>query len=104
MKSFRLILRNYKSTKTGQVFTKLTAKGKYIPCAECQLEETYTIKFVSSSSIKLPTKEGFYMLAVEDCWVDSRPEYIEKHILRAKPIRIVFEKDLPQSDRILEKQ
>lgn len=93
MKKFKVIVRNYE-TKQKTKFTKITAKGDYIPDGDCLLGKYYTIRICNNPSFKLPTKEGIYTLVVEDAWLDKREGFIEKNIVRVKPIRIIFEKDL----------
>lgn len=96
MKTIKVSLKNY-TAKNGTSFTKITAKGKYIPLAQCELETKYTIKLCSNPAFKTPTRDGFYTLAVEDCWVDTRADYIDKNIVRVKPIRMVFEGNFPNN-------
>ena len=97
MKTIKVSLKNYQ-TKQNTTFTKVYAKGKYIPIATAELETNYTIKFVADgTSFKLPTKEGFYTLAVSDCWIDTRPSYADKNIVRVKAVRMVFEGEFPST-------
>ena len=101
MKTIKVVLKNYK-TKEGREFSKMTIKGKYIPLASANEETFYLVKFVKveGKDVPVPTKEGIYQVACDDngLWIDSRPEYASKNILRVKAVRVVFDKNIPSKD------
>lgn len=94
MKTLKFVLKNY-TTKDGRTFAKASCLGKYLPTAKAQEDIYYTIKFVGGSC-PAPTKDGIYEMAFEDkcLWIDTRAEYIDKHIVRVKATRIIFDKPL----------
>lgn len=104
MKTLKVIVRRFKSKKTGVEFTKITAKGKFLPLVEANQEETYQIKFTSKSTAVEPIKEGIYSIACEDnkIWIDSRPEYADKNLVRVEALRTMFEMHLPRFDKLEE--
>ena len=95
MKSIKFILRNY-TTKDGIPFSVASCKGQYLPLALASVEETYKIKFTAKSLCPMPTKEGIYEVAFEDngIWIDSRPEFEDKHIVHINAVKVVFSKKL----------
>lgn len=99
LKTFKFIVRKFEK-KTGGTFTKAEVKGKFINLATTEDEVYYTVKFVSKS-VELPNEEGIYEVSYTDgdLWVDQRPEYAEKHILRVKPFKCVFSKPLPRLEK-----
>lgn len=94
MKKLKVIVKEFKR-KDGGTFTKITAKGKYIPLLEVESDVDYTIKFVGE--IQAPTKSGVWSIGCEDngLWLDSRPEYLAKNIVRVRATKILFDKVLP---------
>lgn len=95
MKSIKVLNRKF-VTKGGKEFYSATIKGKYVPLACANLETYYSVKCVDGGE-KLPSQEGIFEIAFDDkgLWIDSRPEMIEKHILRIKAVRIVKDGNLP---------
>jgi len=98
MKSIKIIVNEYQ-TKEGKKFSKAHVKGKFLPLAVASEEVSYNVKFVGS--VVLPTKAGIYEVAFEEngLWIDSRPEYAEKNILRVRAVRVVYSKPLPVIDK-----
>lgn len=96
-KVIKMIVKQY-TTKEGRSFVKATAKGKYLPLVLAEEDVNYTIKFVNGT---LPSHEGIYEVAFEEgrMWIDTRPEYIEKNIVRVEPYKCVFSKYLPKLDK-----
>lgn len=99
MQSIKFIVREFE-TKKGAAFTKADVKGKFIPLAVAEDEVYYTIRFVGKT-VEMPTKAGVYEVAYNDgdMWIDSRPEYADKHILRIKAVKCLFSKPLPKLDK-----
>ena len=96
-KVIKIIVRAY-TTKEGKQFVKATAKGKFLPLALAEEDVNYNIKFVGAS---LPTSEGIYEVAYEEgnLWIDQRAEFVDKNIVRIKPLKCVFNKYLPKLDK-----
>lgn len=94
MKSVKIIVNEYVRKADGKSFTKAHCKGKFIPLAVASEEVDYVVKFVGS--VMLPTKAGIYEVAFEDngMWIDRRPEFADKNILRIRATRVVFSKPL----------
>lgn len=99
MQTIKFIVREFE-TKKGVAFSKADIKGKYLPLAAAEDEVYYTIRFVGKN-VEMPTKAGVYEVAFNegDMWIDSRVEYAEKHILRIKAVKCVFNKPLPRLDK-----
>lgn len=99
MKVIKIIARTYEK-KAGGRFTKLTCKGKYLNLALADDETNYTIKFVNGSC-EAPQSEGFYEVAYadNDLWLDTRPEFADKNIVRVKAHKCVFKSYLPKLDK-----
>lgn len=81
-------------TKDGRKFTKATCKGQYLPLVTAEVEKYYTIQFSKSSLAPMPQKEGLWDVAFEDdgIWLDTRPEFASKDIVRVNATRVVFNK------------
>ena len=94
MKSIKIIVNEF-TTKKGSPFIKAEIKGKFIPLATAEDDKYYRVSFVSKT-VEMPKEKGIYEVSfVEgDLWIDNRPEYAEKHILRVKPYKCVFYKAL----------
>lgn len=102
MKSIKVLNRKF-VTKGGKEFYSATIKGKYVPLATANLETYYSVKLVDGGE-KLPSKEGIFEIAFEErgCWIDQRPEFAEKNILRVKAVRIVKDGNLPSKHKEVE--
>lgn len=98
MKTIKIIVNQFTRKADGKAFTKAHCKGKYLPLAVADENIDYLVKFVGA--IQLPTKEGIYEVAVEDkgMWIDSRPDYLAKNILRVRAVRVVFYKALTHNN------
>lgn len=94
MKSIKIIVNEF-TTKKGSTFIKAEIKGKFIPLATAEDDKYYRVSFVSKT-VEMPKEKGIYEVSfVEgDLWIDNRPEYAEKHILRVKPYKCVYCKPL----------
>lgn len=94
MKKIKIFVRAFK-TKDGREFTKATIQGKYLPLVEALENEYYQVKFVGD--VKEPTREGSYLVGYEKngLWIDSRLEYVKKHIVRVRATKVVFDEKLP---------
>lgn len=80
-------------------FSKAIIGGKFIPVEIKGVDddETYTIKIVGGGTF--PLIEGVYSFDCSDMWVDKRPEYIEKKIVRCKNVNnITFIKTLNKTE------
>lgn len=100
MKTIKIIARTYEK-KAGGKFTKLTCKGKFLNLAIAEDEVTYTVKFVKGSDALEPQSEGLYEISYADgdLWVDTRPEFAEKNIVRVKAHKCCFNRYLPKLDK-----
>ena len=99
IQSIKFIVREFETQK-GVSFSKADVKGKFLPLATAADEVYYTVRFVGKN-VEMPTKAGVYEVAFNegDMWIDTRPEYAEKHILRVKAIKCVYSKALPRLDK-----
>ena len=99
MQSLKFIVREFKTEK-GQPFSKADVKGKFIPLAVAEDEVYYTVRFVGKT-VEMPQVKGIYEVAYKDgdMWIDNRPQYADKHILRIKAVKCVFSKPLPKLDK-----
>lgn len=88
MKSIKFSIKLFQTAK-GITFPSASVKGKYLPFATADEDTYYRIKFVGD--VKMPEKEGFFEVSYKDkeCWIDKRPEYVDKHIVRIKAVRVV---------------
>lgn len=92
MKAIKIIIKNYDLKKGGN-FTKATIKGKFLPLVLAEEETYYQVRFIGKD---LPKEEGVYQVSYEenDLWIDTRPEFVDKHIVRVRPVRVLFDKKL----------
>ena len=99
MQSIKFIVKEF-VTKKGMPFSKADIKGQYIPLAVAEDDVYYTVRFVGNTC-EMPTEAGVYEVAFKegDLWIDNRPEYAEKHILRIKAVKCVFSKPLTKLDK-----
>lgn len=99
MQSIKFVVRVF-DKKAGGKFSKAEVKGKFLPLATAEDEVYYTVKF-AGKTCELPTAEGIYEVSYNEgeLWIDNRPEYVEKHILRVRPYKCVFNKPLPKIDK-----
>ena len=99
MQSFKFIVRKF-NKKAGGTFSKAEIKGQFLPLATAQDEVYYQVKFVSKT-VEMPTENGIYEVSYQegDLWIDNRPEYVNKHILRVRPYKCVFTKPLPTLEK-----
>lgn len=100
MKKNSIIVRNYQ-TKDGRTFTKLSIGGKFLPDVLAEDDVSYRVEFSKKSAAEEPKEEGIYEVAYNegDLWIDSRPEYTEKHIVRIVAQKVRFSKPLPKLDK-----
>ena len=64
-------------------FQRATIKGCYLPDNVGALpEEYYNVKGVIDPDN--PKEDGIYAMQIESCWIDMRPQYLGKNILRIK--------------------
>lgn len=98
--SIKVIARVYEK-KSGGKFVKLTVGGKYLPLATAEDEVSYQVKFTANSLCKEPAEEGIYEVAYEEhgLWIDTRPEMLDKNIVRINAAKVVFSKPLPKLDK-----
>lgn len=99
MNSIKVIVRKFVTKKEGKEFYTLKAKGKYLPLATLSEDVNYDVRLVGDVKLSLKAAEGIYEIAYEDkgLWHDRRDA--EKHIVRCKATRIVFQKPLPVFDK-----
>ena len=100
MEKLTIIVRNYE-TKDGRTFTKLSVGGKFLPDVLAEDSITYRVSFNKNSQAEEPKVEGIYEVAYNEgeLWIDSRPEYAEKHIVRIVAQKVRFSKPLPKLDK-----
>ena len=100
MQKVKVIVRSYQ-TKEGRAFSKITIGGKFINDVLADESAQYQVKFTQASAVKEPTEEGIYEIAFNDgeAWIDSRPEYAEKHFFRITAQRVKFSKPLPRLEK-----
>lgn len=99
MKTLRILVTKHLNKQTKVEFFKASCKGKFIPLVRGIDNDTYyNIKFVGQD---LPKKEGLYEVGCEDkdMWLDTRDEYIDKHIVRIKPTKYVYVGEKPTSKK-----
>ena len=100
MEKISLIVRNYQ-TKDGRTFTKLSVGGKFLPDVLAEDDISYRVSFSKKSAAEEPKEDGIYEVAYNegDLWIDTRPEYAEKHIVRIVAQKVRFSKPLPKLDK-----
>lgn len=72
-------------------FRSASVQGKYLPLADSEEAAYYTIRF-SKLGVDIPAfGDGMYELAYDKggLWIDKRPDYIDKHIIRVVAKRVV---------------
>jgi hypothetical protein len=99
MNSIKVIVRKFVTKKEGKEFYTLKAKGKYLPLATVSEDVNYDVRLVGDVKLSPKASEGIYEVAYENkgLWHDQRDA--EKHIVRCKATRIVFQKPLPVFDK-----
>ena len=100
MQVIKIIVRKYEK-KAGGTFTKLSVGGKFVPSVLADESKQYQVKFTSKSAVKEPTEEGIYEVAYIEggLWVDTRPEALEKNIVRINAEKVRFSKPLPRLEK-----
>ena len=100
MEKISIIVRNYQ-TKDGRTFTKLSVGGKFLPDVLAEDSVSYRVAFSKKSAAEEPKEDGIYEVAYNegDLWIDSRPAYAEKHIVRIVAQKVRFSKPLPKLDK-----
>lgn len=90
MKTIKVLLHKY-ANADGAQFSKASIKGEYLPFADVEVEAYYRVSPVSGGAEFPPTGEGIYEIAYEDkgLWIDKRPDFKDKHIVRVRAVRIV---------------
>lgn len=93
----------FRKDKYGNVFPSLSSKGKFIPLKKAEDEIYYNIKIVdkdiNDDGIPVPTNDFLlnlkehlrYDIDAEGFWVDTRDDYIQKHIVRVKGVKHITE-------------
>lgn len=82
MKEFTILVKKFTTKDGSRTFTTASVQGKYLPQdVKCDLEQWYKVKPVQ---MMIPTEEGKYALQCDEVWVDSRADYADKFIVRAK--------------------
>lgn len=94
MQSIKIIVNEF-ATKKGTSFIKAEVKGKFLPLATAEDDVYYRVSFVSKT-VEMPKEKGVYEVSYNegDMWIDNRPDFAEKHILRIKPYKCVYVKPL----------
>lgn len=100
MQKIKIIVRSY-DKKAGGKFIKLSLGGKYVPDILADESKEYQVKFSAKSVVKEPTQEGIYEVAYNDgeLWIDNRPQYATKYVVRITAQKIRFHKALPVLDK-----
>lgn len=91
-----VIIKTGKNTKTGEEFRKASVKGQFLNTAAVNHVKPidsaayYTVRGIDAI-LKEHKKDGKYRLYFEqgNCWVDERPDRLDKHIIRIKKVEIV---------------
>jgi len=89
MKTLKFWVKTFQG-KNGE-FRSATVQGKYLPFADVEESAYYVIRFSKLGADVPAFIDGMYELAYEngELWIDKRPEYLEKHIVRVVAKRIV---------------
>ena len=100
MEKIKVIVRNY-LTKDGRTFSKVTIGGKFINDVLAEEDVTYRVMFTKKSAVKEPNEDGIYEVAFNEgeAWIDTRPEYADKHIFRVTAQKVKFHKPLPRLEK-----
>lgn len=100
MQKVKIIVRKYEK-KAGGTFTKLSIGGKFINDILADESISYQVKFTANSQVKEPSEEGIYEVAFNDgeAWIDTRPEYEDKHVFRITAQKVKFSKPLPRLEK-----
>lgn len=100
MQKTKIIVRSY-DKKAGGKFIKLSMSGKFVPDILAEEDKEYQVKFSAKSVVKEPTQEGIYDVAFNDgeLWIDNRPQYAGKYIVRVIAQKVRFYKPLPVLDK-----
>ena len=98
MNTIKLLVKKF-VTKEGKEFFSISKKGQYLPLSAVEPDKYYSIRLCGEA--KMPTKEGIYEASYykNGLWVDIRPEFVSKNIVRLKANRIVFQEPLPVFDK-----
>ena len=100
MQKTKIIVRSY-DKKAGGKFIKLSMSGKFVPDILAEEDKEYQVKFSAKSVVKEPTQEGIYDVAFNDgeLWIDNRPQYAGKYIVRVIAQKVRFYKQFPVLDK-----
>lgn len=99
LKTLTFLVKKFEK-KAGGSFVKAEVKGKFVNLATSEDDIYYRVQFVGNTC-ELPKEEGVYTVSYEEgnMWIDQRPEYADKHILRVKAFKCVFTKPLPRLEK-----
>lgn len=105
MQKVKIIVRKYEK-KTGGTFIKMSIGGKYVPDVLAEDSVNYQVKFTSKSLVKEPQYEGIYEVAYEEggLWIDTRPEFASKNVVRINAAKIKLAKPLPRLEKDVREQ
>ena len=82
MESFKILIKQYTTKDGTRKFTAANVKGSYLPeSVKADAETWYKLRPVMTM---IPTEEGVYTVECEKVWIDRRPEYKDKNIVRIK--------------------
>lgn len=90
MKTIKVYSKKFEN-KNGIPFYSVSVKGKFVKSALAKDDIYYNVKFVKGSTAVAIDNEGCYEVAYEDngLWIDQRPDFIDKNILRIKAVKAV---------------
>ena len=100
MEKIKIIVRKFEK-KAGGTFVKLFIGGKFINDVLADENTQYQVKFTAKSAVKEPSEEGIYEVAYNEgeCWIDTRPDFLEKHVLRITAQKVKFFKALHRLEK-----
>ena len=82
MESFKILIKQYTTKDGTRKFAAANVKGRYLPeSVKADAETWYKLRPVMTM---IPVEEGGYTVECEKVWIDKRPEYKDKNIVRIK--------------------
>ena len=82
MESFKILIKQYTTKDGTRKFTAANVKGSDLPeSVKADAETWYKLRPVMAM---IPSEEGIYTVGCEKVWIDKRPEYKDKNIVRIK--------------------
>lgn len=100
IKQITCIVKTYsRKDNVSMTFQKATILGKFLPLVDAEDDVYYNVRFVGGNA---PTKDGIYHVGYEDkgLWIDKRPEFAPKHIVRVRAVKVVFDRPLENNSEV----